>query len=181
MFFNGYTGAKNFGICVSERNLFELEDIQKPISVSKGRHEPLYAKKKKVVCKDIERCFGVLQAHCFCLRMENKLRYIGQIMKQSHACILLHNMIMTMYRRVELEDGIWERGNRVIVVLENLLLTETIGNHLSSTNENSDGDRKETEEVKIHKYMVLNDLITSREVFKRLRNGLIQTISNRGE
>jgi hypothetical protein len=62
-----------------------------------------YTRRQEAVRKDIERCFGVLQARWFCLRVERKHWSDIDVIEEGQACVILHNMIIQMQNDGQLE------------------------------------------------------------------------------
>jgi len=79
--------------------------IHKPASEGESK----YKRRQEALRKDIERCFGVLQASFNVLWVENKMWYIQNILDQASVCVILHNRIVARDGKnsdyVALEDG----------------------------------------------------------------------------
>lgn len=61
--------------------------------------------------KDIEKCFGILQATFFCLWVESKLWYLEQVMEQSQAFLILQKMIVKIGKEGNVDKGVGEDGH----------------------------------------------------------------------
>eukprot|EP00644_Phytophthora_capsici_P002357 jgi/Phyca11/105696/e_gw1.11.839.1 len=76
-----------------------VKSIEKPL----GNKRKLFAKYQEANRKDVERCFGVLQARWRILDIPCRLLSPIKIEKVMKTCIILHNMIVEDER--ELQDG----------------------------------------------------------------------------
>jgi Plant transposon protein len=63
-----------------------------------------YTKRQEAVLKDIERCFGVVQGRFQCMRVERKQWTDTQIIEEGQACVVLHNMILSMAKNGMLDE-----------------------------------------------------------------------------
>ena len=67
-----------------------VQTISEPL----GEKHQLFAKKQEGARKDVERCFGVLQARWGIIRQSNLYWHERTIHDIIYACIILHNMII---------------------------------------------------------------------------------------
>lgn len=68
----------------------------KPIHHPVDEHERTFTKNQEAIRKDIERCFGVLQARFGVLRRENRRWDVNEVVGISNACVVLHNMLVNL-------------------------------------------------------------------------------------
>ena len=153
----------------------------KPISTPTNSAERLYTSVQEATRKDIERCFGVLQARFNVLRQENKMWYLDQIVTQSQACVIIHNLIVTMQKNGDFTDEKEADGSAVNVLTE-FLDTET--EHWSSEIvKNSVQDERVQDDQNgkdfLEQNILLNTHLTSGRSFERLKAQLAQSVLSR--
>ena len=90
----------------------------KPNNAPINEKETVYTKSQESVRKDIERFFGVLQGRFRILRHELHEWSDELIILISKVCVILHNMIVDMWRQGELRTEMGENGEIVDVVGE---------------------------------------------------------------
>ena len=66
----------------------------KTIPSPQGHKQKLFAIAQEVCRKDVERAFGVLQAHFAIVRRPARFFHLETLQKIMKACIILHNMIV---------------------------------------------------------------------------------------
>jgi Plant transposon protein len=76
----------------------------KPVKAPSSSMERHYTIRQEAVRKDIERCFGVLQARFNVLRVERKQWNKEDAIKEGMACVILHNMIVEFVRERDLGE-----------------------------------------------------------------------------
>jgi Plant transposon protein len=82
----------------------------KPLKAPTSLMERHYTSRQESVRKDIERCFGVLQARFNVLRVERKMWYKEDVIKEGMACVILHNMLVEHAKRGNLSEECDEHG-----------------------------------------------------------------------
>ncbi|KAE9338378.1 hypothetical protein PF008_g12096 [Phytophthora fragariae] len=66
----------------------------KPIECPRGKKQKPYSRAQEGCRKDVERCFGVLQARFRILDTPCRLWSVHAMSTVMHACVILHNMIL---------------------------------------------------------------------------------------
>lgn len=88
----------------------------KPIHQPTTDQEQVYTKRQEAIRKDIERCFGVIQARFEVLRRENRRWVKGDIVRTSEVCAILHNMLINMEKSGEVFD---EENDNLVMEMYN--------------------------------------------------------------
>ena len=140
----------------------------KPLSVPVNEKEARYTKCQEAVRKDIERCFGVLQARFHALRGERKEWRKSDIVLMGQACVILHNMIIDMGKRGLLASERDESG-RVLTCSE--IVEESFDDERSS-------EVKASEDCYLENLLMIHTKYTSRAGFISLRNRLRKNLWN---
>ena len=72
-----------------------------PISSTDNPFERKYSFQQKSVRKDVERLFGVLHSRFEILRRENRRWQLGETIRISNACVILHNVIIRIRQEAQ--------------------------------------------------------------------------------
>lgn len=150
----------------------------KAISNPTNKAEKLYTNVQEALRKDIERCFGVLQARFNVLRQENKMWYLESIVTQSQACVILHNLIVTMQKKEEFTDERGDDGTAVNVLTE-FLDTEVVENNGDVVLDYLGNDQVQSEEAGedcLEQNLLLHTHLTSGRGFENLKSQLVKSV-----
>uniref|UniRef100_H3G7G5 DDE Tnp4 domain-containing protein n=1 Tax=Phytophthora ramorum TaxID=164328 RepID=H3G7G5_PHYRM len=79
---------------LADGNYPEWPVFVKPIEKSHGLKQKHFVKRQEACRKDVERCFGVLQAPWRIIDTPCRLWRVDAMAQVMHACIILHNMII---------------------------------------------------------------------------------------
>lgn len=88
----------------------------RPIHSPMCESESRYTKLQEALRKDIERCFGVLQARFQILRKENHYWEDSFIVRISGVCVTLHNMMVRMNQYGMFDEEVQSDATRVDII-----------------------------------------------------------------
>jgi hypothetical protein len=84
----------NMGYYLADGIYPEWATFVKTIHLPQCNKDALFAQKQEGARKDVERAFGVLQAHFAILRSPARMWQVQLMAEIMYACIILHNMIV---------------------------------------------------------------------------------------
>ena len=161
----------------------------KPIHQPTDEGQKCYTKRQEAIRKDIERCFGVMQARFEIIRRENRRWDKNEVVMISEVCSILHNMIIRMVR---LGEVVCEDGTDIVqdlyneeVELEATIREESrdIRDSNSHVPDGRDGTQSQVEghagsfSAIMEEIMVREYQLTSRGAFRALQEELIERFS----
>lgn len=77
--------------------------------------ETAYSIRQEEVCKDVERCFGVLQFRFEIIRREDRRREVDEVEKVDEMCVILHDMLIKMVDNGDIKHGDGEENGKEIL------------------------------------------------------------------
>ena len=152
----------------------------KPIHQPSNDAESKYTKLQEGVRKDIERCFGVLQARFFILRRESYQWYKDDIINISYSCVILHNMLVRMNQSGAFTEDEAEEGQLIDVICEMYDHEEYNANISSMQTESHQLVRQQ--EIESNRYdwesiSLTEQFMTTESAFLSLKRDLIRGIN----
>lgn len=92
--------------------------FSKPVDCPLNDDEAVYSRLHHAVHKHIDHCLSALQGRFRVLQSESNLWYLEDVVSQSQACVILHNMIVSMNRNGDFAEDLSEEDPLFDIVTE---------------------------------------------------------------
>lgn len=156
----------------------------KPIHAPTSEAESKLTKHQEAVRKDVERCFGVLQARFKVLRLESHWWDLQDIVATSETCVIIHNLLICMRKNGTLEVDSGEEGIDLLTEFDEgdeeevpVQSTNTAGGTV--TEEGAQSSEVEPDlEAAMAELDVVHSMMTSEEEYWTLREELVDGVSD---
>lgn len=157
-----------------------------PIHETEDRKELLYTRKQEGRRKDIERAFGALQARFKVLRYEDHRWYKGDIVECSHACKILHKMLVRMNQAGCVTQDIQEEHGELDIINDMHQPEEDLSRQRDEEREQAehtaaDADAGMDDEEQVEDMFFREATLTSYELHVSLKKDLMDMFASRSQ